>query len=75
MGYISSSSIKSIQFSQMPKRKSNFEKNLVMMQQIVQQQQDKYCMMKEGKQVEFSDNQMEMQMFANFRTLNLDEED
>ena len=75
MEYISSSSIKNIEFSQLPKRKSNFEKNLMMMQELVQQQEDKYCMMKEGRSQGYNANLPPMQYINNSLPLNLDEED
>ena len=75
MDYISSSSIKNIEFSQLPKRTSSFEKNLMMMQELVQQQQDKYSMMKEGKDQGYIYNMPPMQYLNNSLPLNLDEDD
>ena len=48
MDYISSKSIKSIQFKEEGRRISNLEKNLLMMQELALKQEQKYTMIKSG---------------------------
>ena len=46
-----------------------------MMQQLVQQQQDKYSMMKEGRGIEVTQYPPQLQYMCHSFPLNLDEED
>ena len=71
--YISTNSIKNIQFSQLPKRKSTFEKNLLIMQQLGQQQQQKYSMMKDGTYGNCGYDAMQPEPFMNCIPLSLDD--